>query len=203
MSPLPADQLQIRLVSTPSGALTDAHFAASRGPIPELRDGEVLVKNLLLSIDAANRAWMFGATYRAAVSPGDVMHGGTVSVVVDSRAPGFSAGDVVSGMGGWQEYAAVDPATLQKCTAHRPLTHQLSVYGVAGLTAYHGLVHVAGVSAGETVVVSAAAGSVGSLVGQIAKQKGARAIGIAGGADKCDWVVRELGFDACIDYKSA
>jgi len=192
---------QIVLRERPTGALAESHFELRQGPVPSPGEGQLLVRSVLLSLDAANRAWMQGPTYKDAVNAGDVMHGGALGEVLESRAPGFRPGELVFGELGWQQYAAVDARAVQRCSAHRPLSHQLSVLGIAGKTAYHGLVHVAGIAAGETLVVSAAAGSVGSLVGQIGKLRGARVVGVAGGAEKCAWVVDELGFDACIDYK--
>jgi len=196
-----ADNTQILLVAKPTGKLEESHFEIRQSPIPTPEDGQLLVRNVLLSVDAANRAWMQGATYRAAVNPGDVMHGYAVGEVVESRAPGFAAGDVVAGEVGWQEFAALDAAAVQRCSDHRPLSQLHSLLGIAGKTAYHGLLHVPGIEAGENLVVSAAAGSVGSIVGQIGKIRGAHVVGIAGGAEKCAWVEGELGFDACIDYK--
>ena len=196
-----ADNTQIVLVEKPTGKLAESHFEVRQSPIPTPADGQVLVRSVLLSQDAANRAWMQGATYRAAVNPGDVMHGYAIGEVVESRAPGFATGDVVAGEIGWQEFAALDAKAVQRCSDHRPLSHLHSVLGIAGKTAYHGLLNVPGIAAGETLVVSAAAGSVGSIVGQIGKIKGAQVVGIAGGAEKCAWVRDELGFDACIDYK--
>ena len=130
------------------------------------------------------------------------MAGGSVSEVVESRAAGFAPGDLVFADTGWQDYAALPAKQLSKLPRVEPMTHLLSVYGIAGLTAYFGLLQVGRPVAGETVVVSAAAGSVGSIVGQIAKIKGCRVVGIAGGADKCAWVRESLGFDACVDYKA-
>jgi NADPH-dependent curcumin reductase CurA len=156
----------------------------------------------LISLDAANRAWMQGATYRSAVTAGSVMAGGSVAEVVASRAPNLAPGDLVFGDTGWQEYAAVPAKALSKLPKIEPMTNLISVYGIAGLTAYFGLLEVGKPKAGETVVVSAAAGSVGSIVGQIAKIKDCRVIGIAGGAEKCAWLTKELGFDAAVDYKS-
>jgi len=166
------------------------------------RDGEVLVRVRYISLDAANRAWMQGATYREAVVGGSVMAGGAIAEVVESKAPGFAPGDLVFADTGWQDYAALPAKRLIKVPKVEPLTHLLSVYGIAGLTAYFGLLRIAEPRAGETVVVSAAAGSVGSLVGQIAKIKDCRVVGIAGGQQKCDWLTRELGFDAAVDYKA-
>jgi len=193
---------QILLVEKPTGKLLPQNFKMAEAAIPEPKDGEVLVRVRYISLDAANRAWMHGATYRAAVEANTVMAGGGVAEVVSSNAPGFAPGDLVFGDTGWQEYAAVKAKTLVKVPHIEPMTHLLSVYGIAGLTAYFGLLEVGKPKSGETVVVSAAAGSVGSIVGQIAKIKGCRVVGIAGGKDKCNWLVSELGFDAAVDYKS-
>jgi NADPH-dependent curcumin reductase CurA len=196
-----ADNTQIFLVETPTDKLEESHFEIRPSPLPAPEDGQLLIRSVLLSQDAANRAWMQGATYRAAVNPGDVMAGYAIGEVVESRAPSFAAGDVVAGEIGWQEFAALDATAVLRCSDHRPLSHLLSVLGVAGKTAYHGLINVPGIEDGETLVVSAAAGSVGSIVGQIGKIRGAHVVGIAGGPEKCAWVVDALGFDACIDYK--
>ena len=193
---------QILLVEKPSGKLGPEHFKLTKGTVPEPKDGEVLLRTRYISLDAANRAWMHGATYRAAVEANTVMAGGSIAEVVASKAPGFAPGDIAFGDTGWQDYAAVPAKHLTKMPRMEPMTHLLSVYGIAGLTAYFGLLHVGKPREGETVVVSAAAGSVGSIVGQIAKIKGCRAVGIAGGADKCRYLTQELGFDAAIDYKS-
>jgi len=155
-----------------------------------------------VSLDAANRAWMQGATYRSALKAGDVMAGGALAEVVESRAPGLTPGDLVFADTGWQEWAAVSARGLSPLPRLEPLTHLLSVFGVAGLTAYFGLLECGRPKAGETVVVSAAAGSVGTLVGQIAKIKGCKVVGVAGGAEKCALLTRELGFDAAVDYKA-
>jgi len=192
---------QILLVEKPTGKLAPSHFKMSEAAIPEPKDGEVLLRVRYISLDAANRAWMHGATYRSAVEANTVMAGGGIAEVVTSKAPGFAAGDIVFGDTGWQDYAAVPAKHLSKTPRIEPMTHLLSVYGIAGLTAYFGLLHVGRPKAGETVVVSAAAGSVGSIVGQIAKIKGCRVIGIAGGKEKCQWLTSELGFDAAVDYK--
>ncbi len=193
---------QILLVEKPTGKLLPQNFKLAEAAIPEPNDGEVLVRVRYISLDAANRAWMHGATYRSAIEANSVMAGGAVAEVVTSRAPGFAPGDLVFGDTGWQDYAAVKAKTLVRVPHMEPMTHLLSVYGIAGLTAYFGLLEVGKPKAGETVVVSAAAGSVGSIVGQIAKIKGCRVVGIAGGKDKCNWLVSELGFDAAVDYKS-
>src|ERR1700722_12010052 len=162
---------QILLVEKPAGKLAPEHFRMVEGTIPQARDGEALLRVRLISLDAANRAWMHGATYRAAVEANTVMAGGGIAEVVSSRAEGLTAGDIVFGDTGWQEYAAVPAKHLTKMPKVEPMTHLLSVYGIAGLTAYFGLLDVGKPKAGETVVVSAAAGSVGSIVGQIAKIK--------------------------------
>ncbi|WP_315764547.1 MULTISPECIES: NADP-dependent oxidoreductase [unclassified Bradyrhizobium] len=192
---------QILLVEKPSGKLGPEHFRLVEGAIPEPKDGEALLRVRYISLDAANRAWMQGATYRSAVEANSVMAGGAVAEVIASKAPGLAAGDIVFGDTGWQDYAVVSAKHLVKLPKIEPLTHLLSVYGIAGLTAYFGLLEIGRPKAGDTVVVSAAAGSVGSIVGQIAKIKGCRVIGIAGGKDKCSWLTSELGFDAAVDYK--
>jgi NADPH-dependent curcumin reductase CurA len=193
---------QILLVETPKGKLGQQHFKLVQGDVPAPKDGEVLVKTLYISLDAANRAWMQGATYRSAVEANTVMAGGAVAEVVESKAPGLAKGDLVFADTGWQDFAAITAKHAVKLPRVEPLTYLLSVYGIAGLTAYFGLLNVGRPQAGETVVVSAAAGSVGSIVGQIAKIKGCQVVGIAGGADKCNWLKSELGFDAAVDYKA-
>ena len=193
---------QIVLAELPQGKLTPANFKAAEGAIPSPADGEVLLRTLYVSLDAANRAWMQGATYRAAINAGDVMAGGALAEVVESKSPNLAPGDLVFADTGWQDYAAVKGERLAKLPRIEPLPHLLSVYGVAGLTAYFGLLDCGLPKAGETVVVSAAAGSVGSIVGQIAKIKGCRTVGIAGGSAKCALLVKELGFDEAVDYKA-
>ena len=192
---------QVLLVEKPSGKLGPQHFKMSESGIPEPKDGEALLRVRYISLDAANRAWMHGATYRAAVETNTVMAGGGIAEVIASNSPLLKPGDIVFGDTGWQDYAAVPAKHLSTMPKLDPMTHLLSIYGIAGLTAYFGLLDVGRPKAGETVVVSAAAGSVGSIVGQIAKLKGCRVIGIAGGRDKCNWLTSELGFDAAVDYK--
>ena len=196
------DNRQIVLESLPQGKLSPDHFRLQTAPRPQPEDGQVLVRTRYISLDAANRAWMQGATYRSALQAGDVMAGGAVAEVVESRAEGLKPGDLVFADTGWQDYAAVKATGLSKLPDLQPLTHLISVYGVAGLTAYFGLIECGRPQAGETVVVSAAAGSVGSIAGQIARLKGCRVVGIAGGAEKCDWLKSELGFDEAVDYKA-
>src|SRR5438128_1190542 len=193
---------QILLVEKPTGKLSPTNFKLVTGKVPEPGDGEVLVRTRYLSLDAANRAWMQGATYRSAVEANTVMAGGSISEVVASKAPGFANGDLVYADTGWQDFAVLPAKAATKVPRMEPLTHLLSVFGVAGLTAYFGLLNCGRPQSGETVVVSAAAGSVGSIVGQIAKIKGCSVIGIAGGKEKCAWLTSELGFDAAVDYKA-
>ncbi|MGA7806269.1 NADP-dependent oxidoreductase [Bradyrhizobium sp.] len=194
---------QILLVEKPAGKLGPEHFRLSATAVPEPKDGEALLRVRYISLDAANRAWMHGATYRAAVETNTVMAGGGLAEVVSSKAAELAPGDIVFGDTGWQDYAAVPAKHLTKLPRIEPLTHLLSIYGIAGLTAYFGLLEIGKPKAGDTVVVSAAAGSVGSIVGQIAGIRGCRVIGIAGGKDKCHWLTAELGFDAAVDYKDA
>lgn len=193
---------QVLLVETPKGKLGPEHFAMRDGDAPRPGEGEALLRTRLISLDAANRAWMQGATYRSAVEAGQVMAGGAVAEVIESHSPDLKPGDLVFGDTGWQDYAALPARELMKLPRIEPLSHLISVYGVAGLTAYFGLFDIGKPRDGETVVVSAAGGSVGSLVGQLAKIKGCRVVGVAGGRDKCEWVVKQLGFDACVDYKA-
>jgi NADPH-dependent curcumin reductase CurA len=193
---------QIVLAELPQGRLGPEHFRQTESAVPSPEDGQVLVRSRYVSLDAANRAWMQGATYRSALQAGDVMAGGSLAEVVESRAAHLKPGDLVFADTGWQDYAVLNAKRLAAIPKMEPLTHLLSVYGVAGLTAYFGLLECGRPRAGETVVVSAAAGSVGSIVGQIAKIKGCRTVGIAGGAAKCALLKTELGFDEAVDYKA-
>ena len=197
---------QIQLVSRPAGEPSADNFKLVELSVPELDDGQVLVRHHYMSLDPYMRGRMNdGKSYAVPQALGEVMGGGTVGEVVASRNPNFAVGDTVLGMGGWQQYRVVDAnqrGVLQKVdTRQIPLQAYLGVVGMPGVTAWHGLVRIINPKAGETVVVSAASGAVGSAVGQLAKARGARAVGIAGGADKCRYVVEELGFEACIDYK--
>jgi len=196
------DNRRIILAELPQGKLAMHHFALDESERPAPAEGEVLVRTLYVSLDAANRAWMQGATYRSALKAGDVMAGGALAEVVESKAANLSPGDLVFADTGWQTWAALPARHLTGLPKLEPLTHLLSVFGVAGLTAYFGLLECGRPKPGETVVVSAAAGSVGSIVGQIAKIKGCRVVGVAGGAAKCALLERELGFDAAVDYKA-
>lgn len=198
---------QIHLVSRPSGQASTDNFRLVEQPLPELADGQVLVRNHYLSLDPYMRGRMNeGKSYAQPQPLNAVMIGGTAGEVVASRNPHFQVGDAVVGMGGWQEYQLVDASqrgVLQKVdTAHIPLSAYLGPVGMPGVTAWYGLTQICEPRKGETVVVSAASGAVGSVVGQLAKARGCRAVGIAGGQRKCDYVVQELGFDACIDYKA-
>jgi hypothetical protein len=199
---MPGTNRQILLTEKPQEKLSLANFTLAEAEIPSPADGEVLVKTRYVSLDAANRAWMQGVTYRSALNTGEVMAGGALAEVVESRVGHLAPGDLVNAETGWQEYAALPGKRLEKLPRLEPLTHLLSVYGVTGLTAYLGLLRVGDPKPGETVVISAAAGAVGSIAGQVAKLKGARVIGIAGGPEKCAWLTEELGFDAALDYRA-
>jgi NADPH-dependent curcumin reductase CurA len=188
--------------SPPRGKLTPDTFQWHEAAIPEPRDGEALVRTRMLSLDPANRAWMMGKTYRDALEPGQVMSGFAVGEVVESKGPGLKPGDIVEGDWGWQDYAALPAERLTRRTIEAPFELLIGPLSVTGLTAYFGLLEVGQPKPGDTVLVSAAAGAVGSMVGQIAKLAGCRVVGTAGGQDKCDWLVRELGFDAAVDYKA-
>jgi NADPH-dependent curcumin reductase CurA len=194
------------LDNRPEGEASTSNFRLVTSETPALQDGQVLVRHHFLSLDPYMRGRMNeGKSYAQPQPLGQVMQGGTVGEVVESRNPKFSAGDKVLGMGGWQEYSVVDAnqaGTLRKVdTTHVPLSHYLGAVGMPGVTAWYGLVKIIDPKPGQTVVVSAASGAVGSAVGVLAKSRGARAVGVAGGAEKCRYVTEELGFDACIDYR--
>jgi NADPH-dependent curcumin reductase CurA len=194
---------QIVLDRLPQGdRLAPEHFRLTKSPRPSAGEGQVLLRTRYISLDAANRAWMQGATYRSALESGQVMAGGALAEVVESHVSHLRPGDLVFADTGWQDYAVLPGKRLSKLPAIEPVTHLMSVYGIAGLTAYFGLLECGKPKVGDTVVVSAAAGSVGSIVGQIARIKGCKVIGVAGGAEKCRWLVDELGFDAALDYKA-
>lgn len=193
---------QIMLARLPEGRLSADDFRLEEAERPTPEDGEVLLKVLYITLDASNRAWMQGPTYRAALRAGEVMYGRALAEVIESRAPGLARGDIVFAETGWREWAAMPGAQVQKRERVTPLTHLLSVYGISGLTAYHGLLDVGRLREGDTVVISAAGGAVGTIAGRIARLKGARVIGVAGGPAKCDWLVRELGYHAAVDHKA-
>jgi NADPH-dependent curcumin reductase CurA len=195
---------QILLASRPTGWVEESNFKLVETPVPQIADGQVLVRNHFLSLDPYMRGRMNDAkSYAAPVNLGDVMVGGTAGEVVASKNPKFAVGDKVVGYLGWQLYGVSDGAMLMKVDdRHIPLSAYLGSVGMPGVTAWYGLMDICAPKAGETVVVTAASGAVGSVVGQLAKMKGCRAVGIAGGAEKCRYVVDELGFDACVDYKA-
>lgn len=195
------------LASRPGGEASVDNFRLVASALPALNDGQVLVRHHFLSLDPYMRGRMNASKSYAQPQPLDaVMIGGTAGEVLESRHPKFAAGDPVVGMGGWQQYSVVDanvPGSLRKvATTQIPLSAYLGAVGMPGVTAWYGLTQICKPQAGETIVVSAASGAVGSAVGQLAKVRGCRAVGIAGGADKCRYVVEELGFDACVDYKA-
>jgi NADPH-dependent curcumin reductase CurA len=195
---------RIVLASRPSGPVEPANFRLEEVPLPPLAEGQVLVRNRWLSLDPYMRGRMNeGRSYAPPQPLNETMVGGTAGEVIESRHPGFAAGDLVVGYLGWQEYGVADGRQLTKVDTHRiPLSAYLGPVGMPGVTAWIGLNRIIEPKAGETIVVSAASGAVGSVVGQLARLAGCRAIGIAGGEAKCRYVVDELGFDACIDYKA-
>jgi NADPH-dependent curcumin reductase CurA len=192
---------QIVVAKLPEGALEPEHFKLTETATPEPGPGELLLRVILMSIDAANRSWMKGATYRAAVKAGDPMPTFAVCEVVASNSPKFSSGDLVAAEATWSDFITAPAHKVMKLPMLETNSHHLSVYGVAGKTAYHGLMTIGQPMPGETVLVSAAAGSVGGYVGQIARALGCRVVGIAGGPDKCGWVTDTLKFDVCLDYR--
>ena len=197
---------QILLDNRPQGEATLANFKLVSTETPALQDGQVLVRHHYLSLDPYMRGRMSDAKSYAASQPlGQVFQGGTVGEVVESRHPKFAVGDKVVGYGGWQEYSVVDarqPGVLKKVdTTHVPLSHYLGAVGMPGVTAWYGLNQIIAPKAGQTLTVTAASGAVGSAFGALARARGCRVVGIAGGPDKCRYVTDELGFDACIDYR--
>lgn len=195
---------QIVLASRPQGQVSVDNFRLETVPVPNVAEGQVLVRNHFLSLDPYMRMRMEDVkSYAAPQAVNAVMVGGTAGEVVASRHPKFQVGDKVVGMFGWAEMGLSDGAGLKKVdTTHIPLSAYLGAVGMPGMTAWYGLTQIIAPKAGETVVVSAASGAVGSVVGQLAKARGCRAVGIAGGPEKCAYVVDELGFDACVDYKA-
>jgi NADPH-dependent curcumin reductase CurA len=195
---------QIRLKSRPAGAPSSENFELAGAPLPPAGEGEVVRRTIYLSLDPYMRGRMSEApSYAACVGLGEVMCGHTVSEVVESRDPNFRAGDLVTGYDGWQEFGRSKGKDLRKLDANGPpISTAIGVLGMPGLTAYVGLLDIGQPKPGETVVVSAASGAVGAIVGQLAKIKGCRAVGIAGSPEKCRYVVDDLGFDACLNYKT-
>jgi NADPH-dependent curcumin reductase CurA len=195
---------QWRLAARPVGLIKESDFALREEPIPDPKDGQLLVRNLYLSLDPTMRGWITDLPgYLPPVGIGEVMRGGAIGVVERSRNNQFPEGAYVSGMLGWQDYALSDGTRLQVLPDNPaiPLTAYLGLFGLPGLTAYFGLLEIGRPRPGETLVITAAAGAVGSLVGQIGKIKGCRVLGIAGTDEKCTWITDELGFDAAINYK--
>ena len=202
---MPANRQQI-LDNRPEGEAVASNFKLVSSETPALKDNQVLVRHHYMSLDPYMRGRMNDAKSYAQPQPlGQVMQGGTVGEVVESKHPKYAVGDKVVGFGGWQEYSVVDasqPGALKKVdTTHVPLSHYLGAVGMPGVTAWYGLVKIIAPKAGETVVITAASGAVGSAFGALAKARGCRVVGIAGGPDKCKYVTDELGFDACIDYR--
>ena len=195
---------QIVLRNRPVGMPKPGDFDLVESPLPPPKDGEVLCRTIYLSLDPYMRGRISGAkSYAASVEPGQVIVGATVGEVLESKHPGLAKGDIVLGYDGWQSHAVAKGGGLRTLDPKQaPISIALGVLGMPGMTAYVGLLDIGQPKPGETVVVSAASGAVGSAVGQIAKIKGARAVGVAGSPDKCDYVVRELGFDACVNYKT-
>ena len=205
MSSAPQTNRQILLARRPQGDVCDADFRLVEGPVPEPGEGQVLVRNLLLSLDPAIRGWMDeGESYVDPIPIGAPVRSGSLGEVVVSRHPRFAPGDKVIGLTAWEDLSVVRARMIHKMPSgpDLPLSAYLSVLGGNGLTAYFGLLEVGRPEAGQTVLVSAAAGGVGSIVGQLARIHGCRAVGIAGGPDKCRLLTEELGFDAAVDYKS-
>jgi NADPH-dependent curcumin reductase CurA len=195
---------RILLARRPEGLPKESDFAIESAPVPVPSDGEVLVRSILLSLDPAMRGWMNDRrSYVPPVALGAVMRGLAVGEVVSSRAPSFDAGQYVTGLLGWQELAVLPADELTAVPADVPLPLALGPLGMTGMTAYFGLLDVGAPQPGETVLVSAAAGAVGSLVGQIAKIVGCRVVGVAGSEAKCRWLAEDLGFDTAINYKTA
>ena len=202
---MPLNQ-QLLLDNRPAGEAVVSNFKLVSTHTPDLEDGQVLVQHHFLSLDPYMRMRMNDSkSYAAPQALGGVMIGGTAGVVVQSRSPKFQVGDSVVGMGGWQQFSVVNaeqPGALRKVdTTHVALSHYLGAVGMPGVTAYYGLVHIIAPQAGQTLLVSAASGAVGSAFAALSKSRGCRTVGIAGGPEKCAYAVSELGFDACIDYK--
>jgi len=190
------------LAHRPQGDIQDSDFEFVERDAPSPGEGEVLVRTLMLSCDPTQRGWIGGDTYLPAVKIGEIVRSLGAGRIEASNAPGWEVGEIVSGLLGWQEHATLSPKGLSKVPAQVPLELAMSALGMTGITAYFGLLDVGRPEAGQTVVVSGAAGATGSVVAQIAKIKGCRSIGIAGGAEKCRWLIEQAGLDGAIDYKS-
>ena len=204
---IPSTHQRIVLASRPRGPVLPENFRLETVPVPELADGQVLIRNHYLSLDPYMRGRMSASkSYAECQALDETMIGGTVGVVLASRNAHYRAGDFVGGMLGWSEMGVSDGAMLRKldisATSSIPLSAYLGAAGMPGMAAWYGFNQIMASKPGETIVVSAASGAVGSVVGQLAKLRGCRAVGIAGGAEKCAYVVDELGFDACVDYKA-
>jgi NADPH-dependent curcumin reductase CurA len=192
------------LAARPQGIIKETDFRWNESTVPSPKDGELLIRNLAFSFDPTQRGWMSMDTYIPAIPIGQVMRASAIGQVVDSKKPGFATGDLVQGLFGWEDYTVTDGGGLfsvEKFPKGTDPILSLSVLGITGLTAYFGTLEVGQPKSGETFVVSGAAGATGSVAGMIAKLKGCRVIGIAGGPQKCEWLTREAGFDAAIDYK--
>jgi NADPH-dependent curcumin reductase CurA len=198
---------QFRLKSRPVGRIEPGNFELVESDVPAAGPNQAVARVLYLSLDPTNRIWMSDVEqYMPPVALGEVMRGGGLAEIVESRNPAYQVGDIVTGLTGWQDYVVTDGSGLGALTPLPkglpvPLPAMLGALGFTGLTAYFGLLDIGKPKTGETVVISAAAGATGSVAGQIAKIQGCRAVGIAGGKEKCDWIVRDLGFDAAVDYK--
>src|SRR5216683_6431739 len=193
------------LATRPSGMIKESDFKWNETTVPALKDGQVLIRNLAFSFDPTQRGWMSMDTYMPKIPLGQVMKAGTIGQVVESKRPGFAKNDLVQGLFGWEDYTISNGQGLMGLQKMSPGTDPLlalSILGTTGLTAYFGTLSVGQVKAGDTFVVSGAAGATGSVAGMIAKIKGCRVVGIAGGREKCEWLTGEAGFDAAIDYKS-
>jgi len=194
----------VKLAARPSGFPSENTWTYDLEDIREINDGEVLLKNLYISLDPAMRGWLNETrSYIPAVQIGEVMRAGTIGEVIESKNTNFNKGDILSGWGGVQQYSISDGKGYFNVPSSKiPLPTYIGTLGMPGMTAYFGILEVGNIKEGDTVLVSAAAGAVGSIVGQIAKIKGCKVVGIAGGKEKCDYVINELGFDGCIDYKN-
>jgi len=193
------------LAARPHGMIKESDFRWNETVAPALKDGQILIRNLAFSFDPTQRGWMSMDTYIPALPLGETMKAGTVGQVLDSKRPGFAKGDLVQGLFGWEDYTVTsgeDLMGLRKLPRGADPILALSLLGTTGLTAYFGTLAVGAAKAGETFVVSGAAGATGSVAGMIAKIKGCRVVGIAGGPEKCGWLLKEAGFDAAIDYKN-